>query len=214
VAGGLDERHEQRGDVADERVTISRDVPVEPRGEDLAQTADERGRGGGADRIGMGARRPTGSRVLHEERHQLVAGIDPAAVHGLVAEGLDIEDPCPPLVIEDEGHDGRHGGADLRWQVRLGAVEGADELGPQLVEEAVVDRDHEGVEVVEALVEVPRVEVVRRADGPDAGARPALAGQQVEGRVEQQLTPLGTALVGRQTGEPSTCARGGHQGRP
>ena len=175
-------------------VTVGRDVAVEPRGEDLAEPADEGGSGRGADRIAMRAARRRRPCVLQQERHQLVAGADAAAVDGLVAEGLDVEHAGAPPIVEDERHDGLHGRADLRRQVGRGIVEGADEVIAELVEQAVVDGDHERVEVVEALVEVARVEVVGRADGTHAGPRPALAGEQVEGGVEQQLDAAGRGV--------------------
>jgi flavin-dependent dehydrogenase len=72
--------------------------------------------------------------------------------------------------------------------------------GTTLDADAVVHGDDELVEVVEALVEVARVELRGRAHGAHRRPRPALGPEQLEGGVDQQRPALGATILGRHTG--------------
>ena len=78
------------------------DVAFDPRREDLADAADEHRGGERADRIGGLRAVAATAGVLLDEAGQLVAGGDPAAVHRLAADGLDVEHASPPPVVVDE----------------------------------------------------------------------------------------------------------------
>src|SRR5688572_8567004 len=142
------DREEQVRRLVDQPAAADLDAPVEPRHEHLGEAADdERRREPVADVATAG-----GDEVGHGE-----ARLDAATVERLVAERLDVQDTAPPAVRVDEAHGARHRRPhDVLERRRLGHR--LLDLDAQLDSQAVVHGDDQRVEVVEALVEVPRVE--------------------------------------------------------
>ncbi len=91
-----------------------------------------------------------------------------------------------------------------RAERRAGAAACASRTRRELDHDPVVHGHDQRVEVVEALVEVARVEPGLLAHGADGRPGPALGAQQVEARVDQELTAVGPPIGG---GDPAQRAR-------
>jgi hypothetical protein len=153
-------------------------------------------------------------RLELDGRDERVGRVDPTTVQGLVAERLHVEHATTAAVLVDERDDAVERGPRLRAGLRiLDGRDGGDDLRAELFDEPVVDGEEQRVEVVEALVEVARVQAGGLAHGAHRGARPTLGAQQLEGDVEQQLSSF-RATISRGQADPAgrVAARRGGRG--
>ena len=176
------ERKEQRGGVVDELLAAHVDAAVEPGHEELGQPADEDRGTHPADLTAARAR---------EGIDHLVAGFDAAPVQRFVPERLDVEHAPAAAVLVDE----LDGASDRRPQVGRGRKRDAE-----LVDDAVVDGDDQLVEILEALVEVARVQSRPLAHGPHGRAARPFGAEQLERGVDQERAPLSPPVGGRHPG--------------
>ena len=152
-----------------------------------------------------------GGGVGDDERRQVVAGSDPAPVERLAAERLDVQHAPAPAVVVDEPHRGLDRSPHLRRHVRRRRVEGGDERGAQLVERPVVDGDDERVEVVEALVEVARVQLggVAHGSAPSSRTNPPCPSSSKAASSSNRRRPARRSSAGTPTHRPRRrCSSG------
>ena len=83
------------------------------------------------------------------------------------------------------------------------------DLGTELLDQPVVDGHEQGVEILEALVEVPRVEPGLLAHRSDRGTGPALGAEQLERGVQQEGAALGTSVFSGEADPTGGVASGG-----